>query len=127
MSVITVVSKKVKNFRYLTIDTDRKRIVYRILPDTSQRKHFDHIDVIGFSKLPSGFYRDGYGISKPAASFVLQHLERSLGERFALTITANGRSRITTRAGEKVVILNYNDYADLQRDLRGIRSESNKQ
>jgi hypothetical protein len=127
MSVLKIPSKKIKNFVVLTIDTDRKRIDYRVLPETSQRKHFDHIDIVGFSKLPSGFYRDGYGVARPAGSFVLQHLARNIGEHFGLTITASGRSRITTIGGQKIVIFNYDDFSELQRNLRSIRSESNIQ
>ena len=107
-----------------TIDEKRKFIKYHLVPGTDQTKHFSYISVEGFTKLPSGFYADGYGLTR-LGGYVLRALSEELGERFDLRFVKEGKSSISRRTRVPQVTFKHADYASLMDELKDIRTAKN--
>lgn len=124
MAIKTVHAKK-SNHVVQEIDERKKEIIYYLLPDTSQRKHFKQIKISGFVKLPPGFWSEGYGLTR-LGGYILRALAAELGEVFDLSFTKDGRS-IIRRSSRPSVVFNYGDYSAVLDELKAIRSAKNKE
>src|ERR1700677_2450859 len=126
METKTVTTKEGHTHVVQTIDAKNKRITYHLLPNTSQAKHFSQINITGFAKLPSGFYKEGFGLAKPVGAFLVEQFTSKLGDRFELTITET-TTDIKKQGSLYHVYIAHADYAEIQRTLKDFRKDSNTQ
>jgi len=78
----------------LEIDKLRNRAVYHVAEGSSQAEVLGKIVLDGFVTMPKGFSRDGFGLSKPAGTFLVQALENAMGAPLKLSILKSGASNI---------------------------------
>lgn len=86
--------------RILEYKDDEDKLVFRINKKTKKGKYHlvnadkqsefvrDPINLEGFDRLPSGFYRDGYGLTT-AGNLILQEVYDRFGKKIQLTVTSD--------------------------------------
>lgn len=126
MAIRTINSKKKPNFTVQTIDTAKKTIAYDLVPDTDQQKHYSSIKLVGFTKLPQGFYADGFGLT-PLCMTVIREIARQYGDKIDLTFHATKKSSIKIQKDRTTVVFNYPEFNLLLEELKAIRTIKNKE
>ncbi|WP_299326397.1 Shedu immune nuclease family protein [Parasphingopyxis sp.] len=111
------------------IYADQRKIIYRLhVPDepTGRTEQHELASVIyfhGFDKLPSGFYRDGYGFTTGYA--VLKALHEKYGKKLELHFDKIKKSGVQKLKTKTKVTINFNQFDTLQKTIRRIRKERN--
>lgn len=117
--------KNKKNEVIQEIDELKKKITYTLCAESSQRKHYKKIHIRGFTKLPSGFYKEGYGLSRDG-QYVLRAITEHLASSFNLEFKRIGKSSVSKRRGIYTISFNHEAYSGLLEKLRTERIEKNK-
>nr|WP_295902189.1 Shedu immune nuclease family protein [uncultured Bdellovibrio sp.] len=107
------------------VDVANKKIIYHI-SKKSKQSFSSKITVLGFVRLPAGFYSSGFGLTS-AGNYFLRACAAELGDKFELTITRDGVSEIRETRGKKHVFLNHGQYASLLAELRVISLAKSKE
>ena len=98
---------------------------YIVSEKSNQRVYYDQIKLEGFTKLPSGFYRNsGFGLSG-IGNYLMSQIYTKFNKQIDLTITNNAKSKITI-SGKKIYLkLGHNHLSALNADFRMIKKEKN--
>jgi len=108
------------------IDKEKKKIDYFLDPSSKcpQFKWIQKINLIGFTRLPAGFKRNGRGLTS-GGYLILRSLFEKLGE-FELIISTTGKNTIRRLKNKDKyrVTLNYFDLRKILSVLRSINQES---
>jgi len=107
------------------IDRARKRGIYRINPDSWQRKWLSKVELRDVESLPSGLYTDGRGITA-AGSRLLEQLSEKYGNRLRLCIANDRNSSVRKNPKTIKVTLNHDDLRALNSGYRALRQEKNQ-
>lgn len=116
-----------KSFSPLSIDRKKKKITYTIHPESSQIKFIEKIHFEGYTTLPSGFYKEGYGFTS-GGQFILQELYNQLGNnKLDITILKVGKSRIKELTRKYKIVFSYKDLSKVLTRLREIKRIRNEE
>jgi hypothetical protein len=99
---------------------------YKVKSDSNQFKHCKRIVLRGFSALPGGLWREGYGLTA-AGTFILQELHDKFGRPVELTLDSKKQSRITQKSNRTAVILNSKALAGINSQVRSIKNKRNEE
>lgn len=100
---------------------------YRILKKYAQSKYCQKINFEGFTRLPSGFYKnDGYGLTG-AGSFLLQELYQKFHKIIDLTIVAKGPSRFDGRGRTATAKIPHALLSRLNASIRAVKRRRNEE
>ena len=94
---------------------------YFIVPDSGSRQFVSRLRLSGFSSLPSGLRRSGFGLTTVGYR-ILKSLFETLGE-FELTIDKSAKSTVSKVGDSFRVILNHHDLTVMLDSLRRIGAE----
>ena len=109
------------------INRKTKKGYYRLRAKESQTKHCKKIELEGFVRLPSGFWRnDAYGLTG-AGGRLLQELYERFGKQVNLTIAATGQSRLDGRGRVTTVRIPHEVLAKLNAAVRGVKRKRNEE
>lgn len=110
-----------------SLDIKKKHIKYNIDKRSNQNKFLESIELFGFTHLPSGFYKEGYGLAG-AGIFILQALFDALGsEKIHLRIMKTGANRIRMLRSKNTVELVHKDLGAILTQLREIKRLKNEE
>ena len=110
----------------LEIDRLKNRSVYHVAEGTGQAKSFEKIYLEGFVGFPKGFYREGFGLLKPAGTFLVQALKEAFGAPFEFSIIRTGKTKVTKTGRRFHIQLTHSDYIAILDGLKEIRSDANR-
>jgi hypothetical protein len=99
---------------------------YKVKADSSQFKYCKRIALRGFSALPGGLWREGFGLTA-AGTFILQELHEKYGKPVALTLDSRKPSRITQKSQRTAVTLNAKALATINAQVRSIKNKRNEE
>ncbi len=109
------------------INRKNKKGKYYILESNIQKDIVvNPINLEGFDSLPSGFYRNGFGLTA-AGNFVLQEINGRFKKKIELTVVAQGPGKIDARGQNVKVVMPQRDLAKLGQAFRTIRRERNEE
>jgi hypothetical protein len=103
-----------------TIDSKKKKINYNVV-DPFQSQFVKKITILGFTKLPSGFKKNGKGI--PSRGYLLLKKLSEKFKKFDLIVSAKHKSSLKIKGVRNVITINH---ADLQLLLREFRTFTKK-
>lgn len=121
--------KQVKSlpFTPLEINKLKKKITYNIHPESSQKKYIDKVFLEGYTSLPSGFYKEGYGFTS-GGQYILQELFSQLGQsKLNITITKDGTSKLIELTKSYKIVFSYKDLSKILTRLREIKRIRNEE
>src|SRR5688572_4874312 len=107
----------------LAIDRLKNQSTYYV--EGGQAAAFAKILLEGITSFPKGFYRQGYGLPKPAGTFLVQALQNTFGKPFEFAISTSRKSGIKRSGKLFSVTLNYADFLRIQQGLQTIRADAN--
>jgi len=108
------------------INKQRKTGTYNILIEDRQGAYVNNpIKLDGFIKLPSGFYRDGYGLTA-GGNLALNEIHNKFNKKIDLTISATGQSKIDARGKILKVQFSHAQLSKLNETIRTIKRERNE-
>lgn len=84
------------------------------------------IKLVGFNALPSGFYRDGFGLTY-GGNFVVQEVHKKYGKMIDLTVVDAGKSHIDARGKSITLTISHKELTKLNASIRNIKRESSEQ
>jgi Shedu protein SduA, C-terminal len=113
---------------FLKINKKTKKGKYTILPHFSQHKLCEQIDLIGFDRLPSGFYtNDGIGLTT-AGTYLLRELsDKYKGKKVALTLSKKGVSKVDGRGKVVKASIPHEALSDINADVRATKRVRNEE
>ncbi|MEW6331239.1 MAG: Shedu immune nuclease family protein [Pseudomonadota bacterium] len=111
------INRKTKKGYYLIFEQKNRR--------NSQYNYCEKIHLIGFEKLPSGFYtNDGLGLT--ASGFLLlQELFAKCSKKLELTVVSSGKAKLYTRSNPAKVQIPHSALSTLNSRIRTIRKIRN--
>lgn len=80
----------------------------------------------GFDRLPTGFYKDGFGLTT-AGNLVIQEIHKRFSKPIDLTVTAKGSGKIDARGKTVSVTIPHSKLARLGQIARSIKYERNEE
>ena len=80
----------------------------------------------GFDRLPTGFYKEGYGLTT-AGNLVVQEIHRRYKKMIDLTVTASGAARIDARGKTVSLVLPHKQLTKVGESVRTIKRERNEE
>jgi Fe-S cluster biosynthesis and repair protein YggX len=123
--IIDFISDKTNKVIY-SVNKKTKIIRYIIHSDEDSEKPYDEIIFIGFDKLPSGFYTEGFGITT-GGWLIDKLLKEKFGDNFKLVISAKETNSAKKLTHSYKVVINFKDFKKLQDRLKEIKTEKNKE
>jgi len=108
------------------INTKTKNGYYKVNPDSSQYKYCERITLKGFTSLPSGLWKEGYGMTA-AGSFLLQEIFEKYGKKIDITLVASGSSKLDARGKKTKVILPIKKLAKANQAVRATKRKRNEE
>jgi hypothetical protein len=126
-----VETKNKAGITYVTINLKTKKGSYRILPKPGQRnsqyEFCEEIKFEGFSKLPTGFYKnDGNGLVGGGFQ-LLKALHEHFGKKVELRLVAKGEAVINARGTKVKVALPHSELKTLNAKVREIKQIKNEE
>lgn len=121
---------------FFEIKDDKNQLICQINKSTKKGKYFvfkadkqkdilsGDISIEGFDKLPSGFYKDGFGLTM-GGSWLLREIYALQNKKIALTITTKKHSTIDLRGKVLKLVLSELHLSALNDELRLIRKAKN--
>lgn len=103
------------------INRKTKNGYYRVNPDSSQHKYCERISIKGFDRLPTGLWKEGYGLTASGA-YLLQELFDKFNKKISLEIVSVGNSHMDGRGKKTKVSLNGKQLASLNQSVRAVKS-----
>lgn len=110
----------------LDINKTKKTVKYFVSSKSRQYNIFKEILLNGFTQLPKGFYKEGFGLDVPAGTFLVNALKDNVNETFKFIISKDDKSAIKKIGKGYQVTLNYTDFLSIQDGLKDIRKEKNE-
>jgi len=99
---------------------------YMIRKESWQRKYVRAIQLHGFDTIPTGFRRDGHGLTSPG-----WRLLKTLGEKFSgpirVTVSSREPSNVITNKKSHRIILSHSRLLAINREVRKIERERNSE
>jgi class 3 adenylate cyclase len=112
---------------FLRINPRTKKGEYRVIDSSNQSKRCKRIALVGFDRLPSGFYKnDGYGLTG-GGNLLVQELYDRLGKEVSLTVTAAGKSALDVRGRKTKLTLLHADLQALNATARTVKRKRNEE
>jgi len=108
------INKRNKTGEYYIIEDARRSLVVN-----------NPVRLLGFSILPSGFYRNGFGLTY-GGNYATQEIYNRYNKTINLTIVAQGRSRLDARGKFVDLTISHQDLNKLNKVIRGIKRESSE-
>lgn len=103
---------------FCRIDGQTKKGFYLILPESSQNKFCERINLLGFDALPSGFYtNNGIGLTGGGV-FIFSEVMGKYGKKIELTITKAGTPRFDARGRKVKLTIPHPELASLNATVR---------
>ena len=99
---------------------------YKVKADSGQFKYCKRIVLRGFTALPGGLWREGFGLTN-AGTFILQELHEKYGKPVVLTLDSRKPSRITQNSQRTAVTLNSKALATINAQVRSIKNKRNEE
>lgn len=121
--IIVVRNSKTSSIVY-KIDKRNKVIYYFISDKAPQARFIISIKLEGFDRLPSGFYKSGFGLTSKGY-YVLDRLYKNFNKRIDLIVSYSGKSKILILKNKLKVIINYAELFSVLLRLREISEERN--
>ena len=107
------------------INKKTKQGKYYIVISDGQRKYVEGpIKLEGFDRLPSGFYKEGFGLTT-AGNFILQEIFEKYDKKLYVTIVSSGASKIDSRGQNVRVRILHKELSKLGQSVRNIKREKN--
>lgn len=108
------------------INKKRKTGIYNILIDERQGEYVNNpVKLEGFAALPSGFYREGYGLTA-GGNLALSEIHNKFSKNIELTITSAGASKLDARGKVLKVQFSHSQLSKLNEAVRTIKRERNE-
>lgn len=112
------------------IDKKKNQIIYTPKKEDDRKAQADLIKkiiIVGHTKIPTGFYKEGWGLTRPASTYLIPILEKKYrGKTITLIFKENQKFQIRV-VGKKVEIkLDYIKYKQMLSELSAMKTESNK-
>jgi len=104
------------------INQKKKRGEYYLVAGAKQADYISAIDLVGFDKLPAGFYSSGRGLTG-SGFFVAEKVFNKWKRKFRVVITAGGTSKITRQGLRVTLQVKHSDLQRLNRTYRTIREQ----
>jgi len=122
-----IIKKNIEGKVVWRVNQKTKKGQYKILKNSSQRKYCGKITLEGFSRLPTGFYRDeGYGLTG-GGLFLLQELYDKFGKKIDLTVVATGACRLDGRGRTTSATISHPALSRLNQRVRAIKQKGTKE
>lgn len=118
--------------------TDEGELVYRIDRKTKRGEYYlvaadgqaeilnSPVYLYGVDKLPSGFYRKGFGLTT-AGNLILQEIHKRYGKKVTLTVTGSGDAKLDARGASVSATIPEDRLARLGRTIRSIKYDRNEE
>lgn len=103
------------------IDKKKKKIEYFLAPDCPQYRWIQRVTIIGFTRLPAGFKRNGTGLTR-GGYLILSNLSEKF-DGFELIVSITDKNRIRKVKNKYRVVLNYFAFRTILNTFRGINQE----
>jgi len=109
------------------IDRQSKRGRYLVQRESSQFKYLEKINLVGFDKLPAGFYKDdGYGLTG-GGQRLCREISKTYGKKIDLTLGSTGKPRLDTRPKTLRLLLPHADLTRINAEVRTLKRAGNEQ
>jgi hypothetical protein len=108
------------------LNTKTRNGYYKVRADSGQFKYCKRVALRGFNALPSGLWREGYGLTA-GGSFILQELYDKYKRPIELTLDSKKESRITQKAHRIGVTLNSAALTGINAQVRSIKNKKNEE
>lgn len=113
------------------IDVKKNQVIYIPLKSDDGRKSqadtISKITINGFTKIPTGFYKQGWGLTKPASRYLLPLLEQTFKNKKIELFFKEGQKFKVEKSGNIVSIyFDYKEYKTLLSELSSMNTENNK-
>ncbi len=109
------------------IDKKSKRGTYYIFKADKQWGYLEgNISLHDFDKIPSGFYRNGFGLTLPGFLIIKEIFGRN-NKKIKLTLSNSAASKIDSRGKFNNVILSHRRLSEFANIIRSIKQERNAQ
>ena len=110
-----------------SIDCEKRRGTYFVTEESSQYKFCEKITIVGFDKLPRGFYtRKGFGLSG-VGNYLFQPISDKYARKVSLKLVAEGSNSITVRPRSIALTLVHSDLLDLNDAVKLVKRQKNQQ
>lgn len=107
------------------IDKKAKKGKYYLIKADKQTEFLENpIFIDGFDKLPSGFYKDGFGLTT-AGNFIVQEIFNKYNKKIQLTVTSKTVGKIDARGKFVSFILPHSQLSKLGQTVTTIKRERN--
>ncbi len=107
------INKRTKKGKYHLVNADKQTEFVR-----------GPINLEGFDRLPSGFYKEGYGLTT-AGHMILQEVYKRYSKKIRLTVTSGDKGRIDARGKYVTMVLPQKRLANIGQSIRSIKRERN--
>lgn len=115
------------NVLFFRLNKKTKKGKYTILPKSSQHKYCEAVNLVGFDRLPSGFYtRDGIGLTG-AGNFLFQEFKDKYGKKIDLTLVADGTAKLDARGKKVKLTLPHDNLTEVNFEVRNTKRIRNEE
>ncbi len=108
------------------INTKTKNGYYKLNSDTSQYKYCERITLKGFTSLPNGLWKEGYGMTS-AGTFFLQEVFNKYNKKIDLTLVASGKSKLDARGTKTKVTVPIQRLTKANQSARATKRKRNEE
>lgn len=109
------------------INKRQRKGFYYIRPDSSQAKLCKKVRLLGFDRLPTGFYTDkGWGLVG-VGFYLLRELQSHFNKRLDITITADGQAEIPSTISPVKIVIPHKDLALANQAVSVVKRRKNDQ
>jgi len=115
------------NVIFFRLNKKTKKGKYTILPKSSQHKYCEAVNIVGFDRLPSGFYtKDGIGLTG-AGNFLFQEFMDKYRKKIDLTLVADGSVKLDARGKKIKLTLPHDNLSDVNFEVRNTKRIRNEE